>query len=439
MAGSVCPPCVRGSVCSAVLAGLMLVVFSPAAHAAEFHIPDGDVSALIGAIKAANDNARPDTIHLATGGVYALVDADNDTIGPNGLPAITGEVIINGNGATIERSPAAETPAFRLVHVSATGTLTAFDTTFRGGVAPDGDGGGLHNDGGVLSLVGGAVIQCTSAVRGGGIFNEGGQTTLRSVLVAGNDADRGGGLYNDLGRMELTTCTIAQNLSFIALAVYNTGDLKVTNCTLTENSAPEDDRSITLANDGGLLSLVHCTLSRNQHPALDSFNEAETSISNTIIANAFGGDCAGLVVDGGFNIIRDGSCITHPTSMSGDPLLTPLGNHGGPTPTNALRIGSIALNAGDCDEGTVRVDQRGVSRPRGSGCDIGAFELLPGDTDIDADVDLSDFAAFARCFGGPGMPPAPSCPPGVTADLDRDADVDTADFMIFAQNFTGPQ
>jgi hypothetical protein len=62
--------------------------------------------------------------------------------------------------------------------------------------------------------------------------------------------------------------------------------------------------------------------------------------------------------------------------LSGDPFLSSLGDYGGSTQTFALLPGSPAIDAaGDCtpylnpDE-----DQRGVARPQGSACDIGAFE-----------------------------------------------------------------
>lgn len=64
---------------------------------------------------------------------------------------------------------------------------------------------------------------------------------------------------------------------------------------------------------------------------------------------------------------------------------------------------------------------------------------LLGDLDGDGDVDLSDFALFAQCFGGANLPPSGSCPAGVNADLDGDTDVDLTDFAVFAQNFTGSQ
>ena len=57
------------------------------------------------------------------------------------------------------------------------------------------------------------------------------------------------------------------------------------------------------------------------------------------------------------------------------------GNNGGPTKTVALLRGSPALNAmpegeNGCATATDRIatDQRGVARPQGTACDIGAFE-----------------------------------------------------------------
>ena len=57
-------------------------------------------------------------------------------------------------------------------------------------------------------------------------------------------------------------------------------------------------------------------------------------------------------------------------------LLGPLADNGGPTPTMALLPASPAIDSGD-DSACPPRDQRGVSRPKGSACDIGAFELAP--------------------------------------------------------------
>jgi hypothetical protein len=54
-------------------------------------------------------------------------------------------------------------------------------------------------------------------------------------------------------------------------------------------------------------------------------------------------------------------------------VLGPLQDNGGSTVTHALLPGSPAIDAGDPTRcrGT---DQRGVPRPQGAECDIGAFE-----------------------------------------------------------------
>jgi hypothetical protein len=65
--------------------------------------------------------------------------------------------------------------------------------------------------------------------------------------------------------------------------------------------------------------------------------------------------------------------------------------------------------------------------------------VVAGDFDFDTDIDLTDFALFAQCFGGSMNPPAPGCPFELDADFDNDGDVDLIDFTILAQNFTGSQ
>lgn len=70
--------------------------------------------------------------------------------------------------------------------------------------------------------------------------------------------------------------------------------------------------------------------------------------------------------------------ITTPAEaiLFADPLLGPLADNGGPTETRALLAGSPAINAGNA-AACPATDQRGVGRPQGSGCDIGAYERVP--------------------------------------------------------------
>ena len=121
------------------------------------------------------------TIDLQAGQTYALDSVDNYWFGPDGLPPISGGVVIDGNDATITRSSAGGTPAFRFFYVSGglygipSGSLTLSDLTLTNGVAQGGNG----SDGG-----GGAGM-------GGAIFDQG-TLDLRQVTLSGNTADGGG-------------------------------------------------------------------------------------------------------------------------------------------------------------------------------------------------------------------------------------------------------
>lgn len=100
-----------------------------------------------------------------------------------------------------------------------------------------------------------------------------------------------------------------------------------------------------------------------------------TSLKNTIIANNTGGNCSLTVANGGTNLQFPGTtCGAGITSA--DPVLSALANNGGPTQTHALTSSSTAA----IDHATTgcpppATDQRGVSRPQGSACDIGSFEF----------------------------------------------------------------
>jgi hypothetical protein len=91
------------------------------------------------------------------------------------------------------------------------------------------------------------------------------------------------------------------------------------------------------------------------------------------------GDCVGDITSSGYNIESPGN--TCGFDQEGDqpsvpdPMLGPLRNNGGPTMTHALEPGSPAINRIPGDACEVDTDQRGVTRPQGPACDVGAFEL----------------------------------------------------------------
>jgi hypothetical protein len=118
-------------------------------------------------------------------------------------------------------------------------------------------------------------------------------------------------------------------------------------------------------------------------------NSGDAMLSSSIVAGSQeGGNCAGPVTDGGYNIDSGDTCGFDPANNSmpnTDPMLGELSDNGGPTPTHALLLGSPAMDAADPGS-CPATDQRGVPRPAdgdGDGeaiCDIGSFEFRPATT-----------------------------------------------------------
>jgi hypothetical protein len=153
-----------------------------------------DSGSLVTEIGQANSVGGSNTIELSAGCVYDLTAVNNNWYGPNGLPAISSTLTIDGHGATIARDSTAA--KFRLLFVGANpaspgtsgytspgpGQLTLRDVTLSDGWAQGGD-----SDGGG----GGAGM-------GGAIFNQGIVTILDSTLTA-NKADGGSSLDGSAG------------------------------------------------------------------------------------------------------------------------------------------------------------------------------------------------------------------------------------------------
>jgi hypothetical protein len=186
-------------------------------------------------------------------------------------------------------------------------------------------------------------------------------------------------------------------------AVDNRGELMIVNCTLANNSArggtsspmPEqlaggnEPAGGAIYSAGGTGSLLNVTVANNQavpgESRLPAFGSSiavasgRVAVTNTILlVETSQTNIWGTIVDGGHNISSDASAgfTARGSRNNTDPLLGPLADNGGPTLTMALLPGSPAIDSGD---GSICLpsDQRGVSRPQGLRCDIGAFELQP--------------------------------------------------------------
>jgi uncharacterized repeat protein (TIGR01451 family) len=389
---------------------------------------DGDTLAIQGTCKGTFEIVHSLTL---TGSAGATLDGQGTgtvlTVDAGNTVFVSNLTITDGNGSS----------AGGMLN---NGTLTLTDTTVSGntatpGTSPNFGGGGIFNQAGSLTLTN-SVVSKNSAIVGsvrngvGGILSFGGSVALTNSTVSGNSARSdvsfstavGGisiGGFTGPASLTLTGSTVTGNSArapsdaFGGLIASAPGaHLTATNSTVSGNSAsatggPGAFSSAVggISNSGGSLSLISVTLAGNgvSEPnggflppvaGVANFFGGTLTAQNTLVAGQSGGpNCYGLAAgsDGGYNLDDGASCgfSTANNSLSNtDPLLDPAGlqNNGGPTQTIALQPGSPAIDliptaVNGCGT-TISTDQRGVSRPQGPGCDIGAFELVPVGADL---------------------------------------------------------
>lgn len=283
----------------------------------------------------------------------------------------------NGDGGAIYSD--------RLISIDRTTIIGNFITTAGG------SGGGIRTTGS-LSLTN-STLAANRAATGGGLATAADAVTLANATFTGNIATVAGGGIANTYYLTVATSTFSGNRAPTGGGIYNAGaTLSLTNSTLAENIA--DTRGGGLINTANGLAVVpgtamvtDSTLSGNTAPdggGLVTGYASTTTLARTIIAAPVGGmtgtcatDSSGVIVDNGYNLQYGDptpTCGTHATDVMGRaPLLGPFAGHGGPTDTLALLPGSPAIDAGGpmCPA----TDQRGMPRPRGSACDIGAYEF----------------------------------------------------------------
>jgi hypothetical protein len=215
-------------------------------QAAEFSCVSGDVACPIAAIHTANANGQVNTISLEAG-TYTLTVVDHTTDGANGLPSVASTLMITGAGADttiVER--AASAPPFRLIHVATTGTLVLEGLTLRRvALGPNGgSGGGILNRGTLTNSILSDNAASGDSVDGGGVHNDGGTLTIANSTLSGNTVfagsdNSGGGLYNAGGTVTITNSTFSDNTASGRFSsgggLSNAGTLTLQNTILALN------------------------------------------------------------------------------------------------------------------------------------------------------------------------------------------------------------
>ena len=279
------------------------------------------------------------------------------------------------------------------------GTLTLTDCTISNNTftlnTPGGVGSGTISGGGLKSLAGTLTMtDCTisgnSARSGAGLFTSFTTTNLTGCVISGNSAaayngyptnPNGGGMYIAGGTVSLYGCTMSGNSAVNGSGggVYNNNSmLTLTNTTVTGNSAAAKGGGLYNFN-AGTLTLVNATITGNSasngsgvYNSAKSEQEGVMSLTNTIVAGNTKDDISGAYT-GSNNLV------------GGNPMLSPLGDFGGPTPTMVPLAGSLAIGGGTAGAGAPTTDQRGFAR--GANVDIGAFQTETAAADVNTTED----------------------------------------------------
>lgn len=305
-----------------------------------------------------------DTIVLATG-TYVLTREGDEEANVSGDLDVTSPITIQGAGAAltvIDGAWASNTD--RILDVRPMGDLTISGVTIQEGSTDF--GAGIQAN--ALVTLTDVVLRANTATNtGGGLWVNAGTATLNDVTVSGNSAPAGGGISvtKTATLVSITNATISGNQATgLGGGLLTSGTAEATNLTITQNRADTDGSG---DGDGGGLAVI---------------STGSVTMRNSIVGGNTDGsspsapDCSGTITSLGSNLVqRQTGCEGWDADgdVTGlDPKLGPLADNGGPTPTHALLTGSYAIHTWNaCGS----MDQRGLPRPQGSGCDRGAYEL----------------------------------------------------------------
>jgi hypothetical protein len=210
---------------------------------------------------------------------------------------------------------------------------------------------------------------------GGAIFNHFGTLTLRAVTFNANTAT---------GGQALTPANGSTDGRGLGAALFNlNGAVVIEHASFAANDADAGGAIYSIGYNGSLLA---------------GSTSAEVTIVRSLFADNGGGGDLGNDVPGlgsgdanhateiltvNDSLVEDPSGALVPIGSSQnnllgvDPMLGALADNGGLSETQLPAASSVAIDAIDCASPDPGLDQRGIARPQGVRCDIGAVEVVP--------------------------------------------------------------
>ena len=375
--------------------------------------------------------AGADTIILPAGTYALTLTGASEDASATGDLDVTSDLDLLGAGATTTIIDGASADRVLDVRFGAHVTLTG--VTIQHGVTGS-EGGGIRNRS-TLALTDCVVRNNTASVGfygsalGGGIQSTGPLEVTRTTIESNRASSLGfsiadGGGINAMAPVGIHDSIVRQNVADGGMAgsvsgggVFATDFATVDGSTMNNNSATGMvGGPLMSATAGGGLALTAGGLVRNSTLTGNSaflggdlgLAAGALTLENVTLAGTLGyfsNPVAGTTItfrntmvmfclpfSGGsgppittvandYNLTNDTTCPFSGTDQVVMNLgLLPLADNGGPTPTRLLSTGSPALDGGNpAPPGSgggacLAVDQRGVVRPQGARCDIGAVE-----------------------------------------------------------------
>jgi len=335
-------------------------------------------------------------------GYASIIDSDfigNTTYGV-GAAIYFREGTLDIDGCTFDNNTSTEYYGAALCIGEDTVAVTVNNSTFTGNESNT-HGGAIYLHGGTTTITNSTISGNTAGERGGGIYTDDAPVTIENCTISDNDAGTDGGAIFAFEDLTIEDSTINNNTAGQhGGAILITKPMVVTNSTISGNTADVDGGGIFIS-PPGLVTLNHVTLTGNTADGDSNesgdgggvyvqYSQSEVQFRNSIVAGNIdnsdtgNSDCyvtSGVVTSLDYNLTGIGTgCSlggTHDQTTAEAQLL-PLGDNGGDTETHALDTGSPAINqipsgTNGCG-GTYVTDQRGINRPQGTNCDIGAFE-----------------------------------------------------------------
>ena len=231
------------------------------------------------------------TITLTSG---ELLIRKNLTIAGPGASQLT----ISGNNAS------------RVFEVAKGETDTLSGLTISNGAAPSvrqaGEGGGILVDSGATLTVSGSTLSGNSAPVGGGIYN-GGTLTVSNSTLSGNSAGlsgQGGGIHNEFGTLTISGSILSDNYAGSdGGAIQNYGTLTISGSTLSGNWANYgggiwNDGTATVSGGSTLSSNNANSVGGGAGGGIDNLGGATLTVTDSTLSSNSANQGGGIRNDG---------------------------------------------------------------------------------------------------------------------------------------------